>query len=255
MPFSFTDLSPPRRSSVCQIVPPAISNRRKTPRKNGESESVDEAGSPEVNDACIECVKRHMFRNAMIILVLTNWVKSNKKRKFWSLVVYWRTFELHHNWKKIRVGGIKGDIIQVERGWSVPRCHVCSKKQVINLFHLYICILSEKNTKKPHNLGVSLTARVGHFQKYCRTFLHNYLNDSLHFHFLNFANATNAVYFSGRIDQCSLVWFSSEVLHSIINSFQHLLYLRRCLVFNSWSFVNFYKRQKIHTTFINWSDK
>lgn len=82
MPFSFTDLSPPRRSSVCQIVPPAISNRRKTPRKNGESESVDEAGSPEVNDACIECVKRHMFRNAMIILVLTNWVKSNKKRKF-----------------------------------------------------------------------------------------------------------------------------------------------------------------------------
>lgn len=66
----------------------------------GEGESVDEAGSPEVNDACIECVKRHMFRNAMIILVLTNWVKSNKKRKFWSLVVYWRTFELHHNWKK-----------------------------------------------------------------------------------------------------------------------------------------------------------
>lgn len=82
MPFSFTDLSPPGRSSVCQIVPPAISNRRKTPRKNGEGESVDEAGSPEVNDACIECVKRHMFRNAMIILVLTNWVKSNKKRKF-----------------------------------------------------------------------------------------------------------------------------------------------------------------------------
>lgn len=83
MPFSFTDLSPLGRCSVCQIVPPAISNRRKTPRKNGESESVDEAGSPEVNDACIECVKRHMFRNAMIIiLVLTNWVKSNKKRKF-----------------------------------------------------------------------------------------------------------------------------------------------------------------------------
>lgn len=79
MPFSFTDLSPLGRCSVCQIVPP---NRRKTPRKNGESESVDEAGSPEVNDACIECVKRHMFRNAMIILVLTNWAKSNKKRKF-----------------------------------------------------------------------------------------------------------------------------------------------------------------------------
>lgn len=160
--------------------------------------------------------------------------------------------------EKIRVGGIKGDIIQVERGCSVPRCHVCSKIQVINLFNLqvHLYLIAKKKTTKPHNLGVSLTARTGHFQKYCRTFFTQLsINNSLHFHFLNFANAANAVYFSGRIDKWSQAWASSEVLHSIINYFQHLLYLRRCLVFNPWSIENFYKRQKIHATFINWPDK
>lgn len=43
---------------------------------------MDEVGLLEVNDVCIECVNCYMFRNVMIMFVLINWVKLNKKCKF-----------------------------------------------------------------------------------------------------------------------------------------------------------------------------
>lgn len=124
-----------------------------------------------------------------------------------------------------------------------------TSNQSVPLVHLYLIAKKPQKTSQPRRFSDCKNWPLPKVLQNIFTQLS--INNSLHFHFLNFANATNAVYFSGRIDQWSQVWASSEELHSIINYFQHLLYLRRCLVFNPWSLVNFYKRQKIHATFIN----
>lgn len=182
-----------------------------------------------------------MFRNVMIMLVLTNWVKSNKKRKFWSLVVYWRTFELHHNWGKNQG---RWNWRWYNTGRKRMECPSVSclqqntSNQSVPLVHLYLIAKKPQKTSQPRRFSDCKNWSLPKVLQNIFTQLS--INNSLHFHFLNFANATNAVYLSGRIDQWSQAWASSEVLHSIINYFQHLLYLRRCLVFNPWSIVNFY---------------